>query len=101
MCELAALGADDAAFGLDILETRGFLTPGSAEEEEFIKQSLIRTAADAATFARFNLIDLKKNIQQVLTSKTTKIDFATRAHLTESVARIDETLKAQQQRALR
>jgi uncharacterized protein DUF4953/uncharacterized protein DUF5117/uncharacterized protein DUF5118 len=55
------------------------------------------TPEDASTLARYNLTQLRGRIQQALANgKTTNT--TTRAHLLESVARIDETLKAQQQR---
>jgi hypothetical protein len=54
---------------------------------------------DAATMARYNLIQLRGRIQQaLLTGSRTSV--ATRAHLQESLARIDESLKAQQQRVV-
>jgi uncharacterized protein DUF4953/uncharacterized protein DUF5117/uncharacterized protein DUF5118 len=55
------------------------------------------TPEDASTLARYNLTNLRARIQQVLANgKMTNT--TARAHLVESAARIDETLKAQQQR---
>ncbi len=49
--------------------------------------------------ARYNLTQMRGRIQQSLAGGT-KLDVVTRAHLQESIARIDEALKAQQQRVL-
>jgi len=54
---------------------------------------------DAATMARYNLTQLRGGIQRALLNGA-RMGVATRAHLQESLARIDETLKAQQQRVL-
>ncbi len=55
------------------------------------------TPEDAATLARYNLTQLRGRIQQALGNGAT-MNTATRAHMQESAARIDETLRAQQQR---
>jgi hypothetical protein len=52
---------------------------------------------DAATLARYGLTQLRGRIQQALGSGPA-MNTTTRAHLQESAARIDETLRAQQQR---
>ncbi|HXG93741.1 MAG TPA: hypothetical protein VNN73_15460 [Blastocatellia bacterium] len=57
------------------------------------------TPEDAATMARYNLTQMRGRIQQSLAGGT-KLGVVTRAHLQESIARIDEALKAQQQRVL-
>ncbi len=49
--------------------------------------------------ARYNLTQMRGRIQQSLAGGT-KLGVVTRAHLQESIARIDEALKAQQQRVL-
>ncbi|HSB08815.1 MAG TPA: zinc-dependent metalloprotease [Blastocatellia bacterium] len=54
---------------------------------------------DAATLARYTLTQLRGRIQQSLVAGA-KMSVATRAHLQESLARIDEALKAQQQRVV-
>jgi hypothetical protein len=60
-------------------------TPGAAEE--------------AATLARYNLTQLRGRIQQALVAGA-RTNTATKAHLQESLARVDEALKAQQQRVV-
>lgn len=55
------------------------------------------TPEDASTLARYNLTQLRGRLQQVLANGRT-MNTTTRAHLMESAARIDETLKPQQQR---
>ncbi|HJQ71124.1 MAG TPA: hypothetical protein VKA70_19265 [Blastocatellia bacterium] len=54
---------------------------------------------DASTLARYTLTQLRTQMQQSLASAA-GMNVATRAHLQESLARIDETLKAQQQRVI-
>jgi hypothetical protein len=53
---------------------------------------------DAQTMARQNLISLRGQISAALAKPGLKTSLETRAHLTESLARIDETLKANVQR---
>lgn len=55
---------------------------------------------DAATLARYNLTQLNSHIKAALSARGARMDLATRAHLQETAARIDETLKAQQQRSV-
>ena len=55
------------------------------------------TPEDAATLARYNLTQIRGRIQQALGSGPA-MNTTTRAHLQESAARIDEALRAQQQR---
>jgi hypothetical protein len=55
------------------------------------------TPEDAATLARYNLTQIRGRIQQALGSDPA-MNTTTRAHLQESAARIDEALRAQQQR---
>src|SRR5262249_17650889 len=57
------------------------------------------TPEDASTLARYGLTQLRTRIQQVLANGTS-MSTTTRAHLQETAARIDETLKAQQQRTV-
>jgi hypothetical protein len=57
------------------------------------------TPEDAATMARYNLTQIRAQIQQGL-ARPAATNLATRAHLQESLARIDEALKAQQQRVV-
>jgi Met-zincin/Domain of unknown function (DUF5117)/Domain of unknown function (DUF5118) len=57
------------------------------------------TPEDASTLARYGLTQLRGRIQQVLANGRT-MSTTTRAHLMESAARIDETLKPQQQRMI-
>ena len=54
---------------------------------------------DASTLARYTLTQLRAQMQQSLAGAAGQ-NVATRAHLQESLARIDETLKAQQQRVI-
>lgn len=54
---------------------------------------------DASTLARYTLTQLRSQMQQALAASAGQ-NVATRAHLQESLARIDETLKAQQQRVI-
>jgi hypothetical protein len=54
---------------------------------------------DAQTSARQNLIALRSQLQIALGRPGVKITAETRAHLTESVSRIDDALKANMQRA--
>jgi len=54
---------------------------------------------DAQTLSRQNLIALKSQLQAAVAKPGVKMNLETRAHLTESVARIDEALKANMQRA--
>ncbi len=53
---------------------------------------------DAQTLARQNLVALRAQLQAVLARPGLKTSLETRAHLNESIARIDETLKANMQR---
>jgi predicted Zn-dependent protease with MMP-like domain len=55
------------------------------------------TPEDAATLARYSLTQLRGRIQQALANGA-GMSTTTRAHLQESAARIDETLRAEQQR---
>ncbi|HKX26140.1 MAG TPA: zinc-dependent metalloprotease [Blastocatellia bacterium] len=57
------------------------------------------TPEDASTLARYGLTQLRGRIQQAITNGAS-LNTITRAHLQESAARIDETLKAQQQRTI-
>jgi hypothetical protein len=57
------------------------------------------TPEDASTLSRYGLTQLRVRIQQALANGKT-VHTTTRAHLLESAARIDETLKAQQQRMI-
>jgi hypothetical protein len=62
---------------------------------------VLRTASvpeDAQTMARQNLIALRTQISSALSKPGLKTSLETRAHLNESLARIDETLKANMQR---
>jgi len=54
---------------------------------------------DAQTLARQGLINLRSQLQSALGKPGVKMSVETRAHLSESVARIDETLKANMQRS--
>lgn len=54
---------------------------------------------DAQTMARQNLTTLRTQISAALNKPALKTSLETRAHLTESLARIDETLKANVQRS--
>ena len=58
------------------------------------------TPEDATTLARFNLTQLRDQLQPILGDNNVKLDLAARAHLQESLARIDEALKAQQHRVV-
>ena len=53
---------------------------------------------DAQTLARQNLVALRGQLQGLLAKPSLKMMLETRAHLSESVARIDEPLKANMQR---
>jgi hypothetical protein len=53
---------------------------------------------DAQTFSRQNLVALRTQLQATITKPGVKMTPETRAHLTESVSRIDEALKANMQR---
>lgn len=53
---------------------------------------------DAQTLARQNLVSLRGQLQGFLAKPTLKMTLETRAHLSESVARMDEALKANMQR---
>ena len=54
---------------------------------------------DAQTLARQNLVTLRGQLQAALTKPGLKTSLETRAHLNESMARIDDVLKANMQRA--
>ncbi|HEV2196435.1 MAG TPA: zinc-dependent metalloprotease [Candidatus Acidoferrum sp.] len=53
---------------------------------------------DAQTLARQGLVTLRSQLQSALSKPAIKMNVETRAHLSESVARIDEALKANMQR---
>jgi hypothetical protein len=53
---------------------------------------------DARTMSRQSLVTLRGRIQSALSRPGVRMPVETRAHLSESVARIDETLKANMQR---
>jgi len=53
---------------------------------------------DAQTFARQNLVTLRTQLQAAVSKPGLKMTPETRAHLTESVSRIDDALKANMQR---
>jgi hypothetical protein len=53
---------------------------------------------DARTLARQNLVTLRSQLQTVLGKPDLKMPLETRGHLSESMARIDEALKANMQR---
>lgn len=53
---------------------------------------------DAQTFARQNLVALRSQLQAAFSKPGLKMNPETRAHLTECVSRIDDTLKANMQR---
>ncbi len=53
---------------------------------------------DARTLARQNLVSLRGQLQGVLGKQGLKMTLETRAHLSESIARIEEALKANMQR---
>jgi len=53
---------------------------------------------DAQTLARQNLAALRAQLQAALARPGLKTSLETRAHLNESISRIDETLKASMQR---
>ena len=55
---------------------------------------------DAVAIARYQLIQLRARVQQVLTTGATQKDLTTKAHLTDSLSLIEETLKAHQERTL-
>jgi Met-zincin/Domain of unknown function (DUF5117)/Domain of unknown function (DUF5118) len=62
---------------------------------------VLRDAAvpeDARTMARYHLVSLRTQLQGALTRPGTQKSLEVRAHLSESIARIDETLKAGMQR---
>jgi hypothetical protein len=54
---------------------------------------------DAQTLARQNLVTLRGQLQAALAKPGLKTSLETRAHLNESIARIDDVLKANMQRA--
>jgi hypothetical protein len=54
---------------------------------------------DAQTLARQNLVTLRGQLQAALSKPGLKTSLETRAHLNESIARIDDVLKANMQRA--
>jgi hypothetical protein len=53
---------------------------------------------DAQTLSRQNLMALRSQLQAAVAKPGVKMNLETRAHLSESVARIDEALKANMQR---
>ena len=53
---------------------------------------------DARTMARYHLVSLRTQLQGALTRSAINGSLEVRAHLSESIARIDETLKAGMQR---
>lgn len=53
---------------------------------------------DARTLARHQLVSLRTQLQSALARPATRKSLEVRAHLSESIARIDETLKAGMQR---
>ena len=53
---------------------------------------------DAQTLSRQGMITLRGRLQSALGKPGIKMSVETRAHLSESVARIDEALKANMQR---
>jgi len=53
---------------------------------------------DARTLARFSLVSLRTQLQTSLSKPGIKMPLEVRAHLSESIARIDEALKANMQR---
>ena len=62
---------------------------------------VLRDAAvpeDARTMARHHLVTLRTQLQGALTRPGNQKSLEVRAHLSESIARIDETLKAGMQR---
>lgn len=62
---------------------------------------VLRDAAvpeDARTMSRYHLVSLRTQLQSALAKPGTKKSLEVRAHLSESIARIDETLKAGMQR---
>ena len=63
---------------------------------------VLREAAvpeDAQTLSRQNLVALRTQLQGAVSKPGMKMSLETRAHLSESVARIDEALKANMQRS--
>ncbi len=58
------------------------------------------TPEDATTLARFQLTQLRQKAQGIVAANDAQLGTATLAHLQESLARIDETLKAQLQRTV-
>jgi len=79
--------------------------PGEALSINSYRRSLaqehLRDAAapeDARTLARQNLTSLRVQLQAALEKAGLKMPPETRAYLAESVARVDETLKANMQR---
>jgi len=63
---------------------------------------VLREAAvpeDAQTLSRQNLVALRSQLQGAVSKPGRKMSLETRAHLSESVARIDEALKANMQRS--
>jgi hypothetical protein len=53
---------------------------------------------DAETLARQNLVTLRGQLQAAVARTGVKTSLETRAHLSESIASIDEALKANMQR---
>jgi len=53
---------------------------------------------DARTLSRDNLVSLRRQLRNALATAGLKMTLETRAHLSESIARLDETLKANMQR---
>lgn len=88
-------------------------TPGDSLNIDSYRRSLQRThlrkmvgmtlrdssvPEDAQTLSRQGLITLRGQLQSALSKPGIKMNVETRAHLSESVARIDEALKANMQR---
>jgi hypothetical protein len=53
---------------------------------------------DAQTLSRQNLVALRSQLQTAVARPGVKMTLETRAHLSESIARIDDALKANMQR---
>jgi hypothetical protein len=110
----------DEAFGLGLLFTElqdsiwaETKAPGAALNIDSYRRSLQRAhlrklvgmvlreagvPEDAQTLSRQNLIALRSQLQAAVGKPGVKMNLETRAHLSESVARIDEALKANMQR---
>src|SRR5881397_1701714 len=58
------------------------------------------TPEDATTLARYSLTQLRQKAQGIVAANDAQLGTATLAHLQETLARIDETLKAQLQRTV-